>query len=348
MRIIHVCMSKEYGEIENQIEEIIKNLDSDHNEQYLVTAQGVTFGNGLRSISLEKITVLNSFFGHGNFTDADVIHAHDPNALAWAYRHSKKHKIPFIATWRTLKAPKPNETRVLKHASLILAISRAVQKRLESLEINRVKIVPDPYLPIKPNAIEITHLRAEFNEAFVIGCICDINDKLHGLRYLIDAARELKREIPALAYVILGEGPDLETLQEETKDMENIHWISDTKKISEYLSIMNVFCYPTLYEPFGNTLLRTMQYQVPIIASQVGGIVDILQNRSSALLVPPRRPGLIADAIRTMYREVGIRNSIARDAYNRLKNFSPKRIGGMHEVVYKYIITSEQEKKQKS
>lgn len=343
MRIIHVCLSKEYGEIEQQIEEIIKNLDSDDKEQYLVTRQGATFSNGLRSISLEKITVLNSFFGHGNFTSADVIHAHDPSSLAWAYRHSKKHKIPFIATWRSLRAPTSSETRVLKQATLILAISRAVQKRLESLEINRVKTVPDSYLPVKPNTIEITHLRAEYNEAFVVGCICDIEDKLHGIRDLIDAARELRREIPALAFVIMGDGPDLEILQEETKDMENIHWISDSKKIPEYLSIMNVFCYPTLYEPFGNILLRTIQYQVPIIATQVGGIVDILQNRTSALLVPPRRPGLIADALRTMYREVGIRNSLARDAYHRLKNFSPKRIGGMHEVVYRHIINTSAE-----
>ena len=93
--------------------------------------------------------------------------------------------------------------------------------------------------------------------------------------------------IPEAIFLMLGDGADKEMLQQASQDVKNIKWLGFKSNLGDYLSILDLFAFPSRNEGLGSTLLDVMDYNVPIIASAVDGIPDIVHHEKTGLLVPP-------------------------------------------------------------
>src|SRR5256886_4089657 len=81
----------------------------------------------------------------------------------------------------------------------------------------------------------------------------------------------------------------------------DIVWIDqmvDRKTATELYSHAAVFCCPSVYEPFGIINLEAMACETPVVASAVGGILEVVEDGKTGFLVPPARPDDLAAAIR--------------------------------------------------
>lgn len=338
MRVLHVNLSTHFGEAELQTEHLIRALAAaTPMVQHLVCHKESVLNQRLRNT--ERLMIHHTthrWFNH-NLPTVNLVHVHEPHGLGWAWWHKRHTGTDYVVTWRNAARLQDNKKNreYFESASTAIAISRVIQRHLLETGWCGVRRIPDSFIHLPNSAMNVTRLRGEFEGKFIIGHIGEANEKVKGQRVLLEAARELRHEMPDALFLFIGDGPDLEKLKEESTDMENVQWAGEQKNLGDYLSIMNVFAYPARSEPFGTILLNAMDYQVPIVASQVDGIPDLVQNNRTGLLFPKAQPGPLADALRQLYRDTSLRNQLAREAHGQLKHFSLKAMVVNHINLYR-------------
>jgi len=137
------------------------------------------------------------------------------------------------------------------------------------------------------------------DKEYVIGTIANLY-KTKGLNYLIEAANEIVKQISDIQFVIIGEGPEEQYLKLKIKNSELKNSIIMTGKIDEahkYLKAFDIFILPSIKEGLPYTLLEAITAKLPIIATKVGGIPEIIEDQTNGLLVEPANPQKLANAI---------------------------------------------------
>jgi len=98
---------------------------------------------------------------------------------------------------------------------------------------------------------------------------------------------------------------------------------------------------PSLFEPFGIVLLEAMAAGLPVVASRVGGIVDVVEDGKTGLLVPPRNPQALADAIGRLVSDPPLRRRMGDAGRAKVPAYSWERlIPRILEVYQEAIVES--------
>ena len=163
-----------------------------------------------------------------------------------------------------------------------------------------------------------------------------------GYRYLIEALALLIKENIDARLVIIGEGYERNLLEElafksNLKDRILFPGYRDNAKY--YLPYFNVFVMSSLTEGLPITLLEAMQAKVPIVATKVGGIPEVLQNGKGGLLVEPDNPNDIAKAVSSIYNNPNIAGDLASVSYQEaVTHYSSKAMASGYLDVYKELM----------
>lgn len=169
-----------------------------------------------------------------------------------------------------------------------------------------------------------------------------------GIVYLIDALKYLPQELD-VHLAIIGDGPERERLKERALS-QNLGrrislpgWVSEAELESAYRNA-SVFVLPAIIDSKGDTeglgvvILEAMNYKVPVIGSDLGGITDIIIDEETGLLVPEKDPEALARAIQRMLTDEELRTKVTEGAYQHLKrNFSWDNILEKWVEVYKSL-----------
>lgn len=110
-----------------------------------------------------------------------------------------------------------------------------------------------------------------------------------GHRYLIEAARKIINTRPDTTFVFLGDGELLDELKNAASNLgieENVRFPGWRLDVAEAMSIFNIFVLPSLNEGMGRVLVEAMALGKPIVASNVGGIPDLVVDGENGFLVP--------------------------------------------------------------
>ncbi|MDE1988696.1 MAG: glycosyltransferase family 4 protein [Patescibacteria group bacterium] len=127
------------------------------------------------------------------------------------------------------------------------------------------------------------------------GTISELH-KNKGLTYAIEAVKKH----PNLIFIIMGEGEERKNLEETIKkyELENsVFLIGNVENASSYLKAFDIFTLTSITEALPYAILEAGKAEVPIIASNVGGISEIINDMKSGILLQPRKPKEISDAI---------------------------------------------------
>ena len=117
--------------------------------------------------------------------------------------------------------------------------------------------------------------------------------------------------------VIVGDGPDRERL-EAAVDAEGLRdrvsFTGQVSNVSLYYALADVFSLPSHSEGSPNVLLEAMAADLPIVATNVGGVPEILVNHESAVLVPPADPAAMAEGIRSVWQDRELARKLTENA----------------------------------
>ena len=127
-----------------------------------------------------------------------------------------------------------------------------------------------------------------------------------GLQYLIDAAPEILRRCPDARFVFVGDGemrPALEARAHALRLDDRIVFAGFRENIPALIAGMDCFVLPSINEGMGRVLVMAMALGKPIVATRVGGVAELLGNGEAGVLVPPRDPPALADAVITLLHD---------------------------------------------
>ena len=125
-----------------------------------------------------------------------------------------------------------------------------------------------------------------------------------GQRYLLEAAAKVVRQRPDTLFVFLGDGELLTELTEMASVLgikDHVKFLGWRPEVADVMSTFDIFVLPSLNEGMGKVLVEAMAMGKPIIASNVGGIPDLVTHGLNGLLVPPADADAMADAIVTLH-----------------------------------------------
>ncbi|MEM3433202.1 MAG: glycosyltransferase [Candidatus Methanomethyliaceae archaeon] len=141
-----------------------------------------------------------------------------------------------------------------------------------------------------------------------------------GLEYLLEAVACLVRSGECVKLVICGDGPDRGKLVERTRELGLTGCVIfrghvEFERLREELLVSDVFVLPSLSEGIPKVLLEAMANGVPVVATAVGGVPDVIRDGFNGLLVQPRDPLGLADSIRALIRDDALRQKIIEGGY---------------------------------
>lgn len=161
-------------------------------------------------------------------------------------------------------------------------------------------------------------------EASVIGAIGRLTP-VKGIEFLLKAFTQAKkRSAPRIwKLIVVGDGPlkpSLEALASELGVASDTCFLGARTDVFDVMAALDVLTLPSLHEGVPVVLLEAMALGVPIVASQVGGVPEILADYKEARLVPSQSPDLLADAIVELAEDAELRHRLSRAAQVRVKS----------------------------
>jgi len=339
LHVIHVNLAKGFRGGERQTELLIRHVAGQGDVRQTLVCRGDSpLRERLQDVPLAFVSAQQAWHGHWRLARAAVVHAHEARAVHWAWLQWRLRGVPYVLTRRIDKPIRAHAfNRLLyRQAAAVVALSSAIAEQVQAVAQHVVRI-PDAYAHLPQHPGVTSALRAELGSGFFVGHVGALVDRHKGQRVLLQAARLLQSQVPQMRFLFLGEGADGADLARESADLPNVHWLGFCPNVGDYLSLFDVFAFPSRHEGMGSSLLDAMDYGVAVVASRVGGIPDLVHDGQTGLLVPPGDAQALAQALLRLYRDPALRQTLAAGAQARLADYTPARMAERYRVLYDEI-----------
>jgi glycosyltransferase involved in cell wall biosynthesis len=163
--------------------------------------------------------------------------------------------------------------------------------------------------------------------------------KVKGIEYLIEAISQLKD----VELEIAGDGPERSELERTvtvfgvSDEVTFTGWIDD---VGREMSTWDVYAQPSVAEGFGIAALEAMAHGIPVVASDVGGLREIVIDGETGFLVSPKSPGRLAARIRELAEDPKLRARLGAAGRARAaKHFSRERECAEIQSAYEKLLS---------
>ena len=255
----------------------------------------------------------------------DRIHTHfASNAALKGYLCSKFLGVPFSCTGHgseLLLYPEPYLKELILNAHPFITISNYNQKLLSQ----RYQIPSDTikvnYCGVNPDYFKRSGL--PYPDEFTIVSVTALRE-IKGIRYLIKACKILISQIKDYHCIIIGSGEEYEDLMKLVTDyqLENVVRLVGAIKsdaIRDYLLKASVFVLPSLSEGIPVAVMEAMSMELPVIATNITGLPEIIDDGVNGYLVPPQDPKALADKIMDLYKNPEKRTVFGKAARRKIE-----------------------------
>jgi glycosyltransferase involved in cell wall biosynthesis len=164
---------------------------------------------------------------------------------------------------------------------------------------------------------------------------------LKGYDRLIESFAELQKIEPRARLEIAGDGPARLELERQARALVpdgSVTFLGWSDDLPAAMARWSVFAQPSLEEAFGITILQAMASGLPVVASAVGGIPELVEDGVSGLLLPPGDTPALTTALAALLRDPVHRTKLADAARDRARDFSEERFAAGVANVYREVV----------
>ncbi|WP_139491593.1 glycosyltransferase [Brevibacillus dissolubilis] len=353
LRVLHVIGGGEFGGAEQHILNLLSNLPKDRVDAKVVCFYDSLFAQKLREAGI----AVSALHQYGRFDwrlyqglkqefrdfSPDLIHTHGVKAnfvgrlaargtgtvLATTVHSNLRYDYVNPLAY-TVASMMERVTRGWNHH--YIAVSAALRDILvkEGVSSKKISVIYNgmdlaPFLERPADADERkAALYQEWGvpvEAFVFGTVARFV-QVKGLSYMIEAFAQLD---PATGtrpnhLVLVGDGPErasLEALSASLGVSDRVHFPGFRQDIPDCMRAFDLFVHSSIYEGLGYTIIEAMASGIPVIASDVGGVKEMVTHQQDGLLTPPAKPDLLADAMRHLSIDLSLQEKLVQEALTK-------------------------------
>ncbi len=236
---------------------------------------------------------------------ADLLHTHTGRAqnMAWfASLGTARTPVKRVATRHVAFAPRHPLVHLLKYTRTcdgVIAVSQAVRRALlgAGVPAERIEVIPTGVeIPASlPDAEQRAHARRAWKlsgEDFAVGHMGAFTRE-KGQDVAAEAARLLENRLPRLKMILAGDGP----LRSSIASGPRLLLPGHVAEPEQLLAALDLFVMPSRSEGWGLAALEAMAFGLPVVASNTGGLTEMIRAGETGWLVAPGDPSALADAI---------------------------------------------------
>ena len=179
------------------------------------------------------------------------------------------------------------------------------------------------------------------DESFNIVCVGRLSSE-KGYNLVFEAIKKLCSHLENINFsvIIVGDGPEMNNLKKMAASVENEYncktfFAGYQNDIKKYLAAGDIFVLPSYYEGFGLAVVEAMTAGLPVIASNVGGLPEIIEDQLNGILFKPGDATDLSEKILTLINSEKIRHKLSKNALLKAKEFDIKKMLDKYYSLYK-------------
>ena len=288
------------------------------------------------------VRLFNKLYKKGS--KPDIVHAHVYAAGVPAVILGRLQNIQVIITehWSGFARRKPGKFKqkmaryAMNRASLILPVSENLIEFIQYYGIrNEFQVVPNV---VNTNTFYPSSTDTRGNDTRKKILTVASMTPIKGIPYLLEALHQIRQRRQDFFLDIVGDGPNRLEYAEMTVDlgldkMVMFHGILCKEKVAEAMRMCDFFVLPSLWENMPVVLIEALACGKPVIATNVGGVKEVI-DKESGQLVPPKDPPALAIEIENMLDHCTEYDS-QKIAYRAEERFSYETIGRILDTIYR-------------
>ena len=248
--------------------------------------------------------------------------------------------IPSVATIHTIENPSVRSKTYWRHQLRWFVLRNFCTQVIAVSEKTRIHYIQQAKLPDDKittmyngidlesfnvrNPLKLTAKRKSLNlpdDAIVI-CTVAVLREQKGIQFVLTSLPAILEHIPNAFYLVVGDGSYHQALKSISIAQgveERVVFAGHRTDIPEILAVSNLFVLPTLGDALPTVLMEAMAAKLPIVASEVGGVPEIVNDRMTGLLVPPANASKLAEACLLVLQNKDFAKSLVMNAYEDAK-----------------------------
>lgn len=366
IKVLHAIGGGEIGGAEELVLTLMKLLDREKYEPHLLCLCPGPFAELAREqgfssetiamrhrLDISAVAPVREYMRCNNI---DIVHTHGVRANLVVRLAARKEGLPVVTTVHSIlrydydSAFKAVFARFLtvitnKNTDKFIAISGAVEK-----DIKRMGVLPEK-IEVIHNGLDIAKFSQPREAREVkreLGLhpdkpVVTVVARLHpvkGHEYFLHAARKVLDTGLEAQFLIIGEGisrKKLKKLIEKLKLDGAVRMPGYYSPIEDIYGVSDVVCVPSVMEGLGMVVLEAMYFGVPVVASNTGGIPEIIEDRVDGLLVPPRNSQSLAYAIMRVLVDTDLAGQLTRRGREKVRGFTLENMARKVEKIYQDV-----------
>lgn len=278
----------------------------------------------------------------------DLIHTDGPRNTLYAGLVARIKRVPLV--WHIRASNRDRFDRVLYHlSSRLILVADSLRSRFDWVDGNRkfTTIHNGIDLSVFDATRPVTTTRRKYGigeNILLIATVARV-ERLKGQKYLIEACGRLRDKLEDFHILLIGEGVDLPYLKEcrekaaELGIAQRITFTGHQDKVSQILNEIDIFVLPSLFEAFPRSLIEAMGAGKPVVATNVGGCCEAIQDGVSGFIVPEADPNALGEKLCLLASDDDLRLTISKAARMRAeKMFSTQQNVRKTEELYREIL----------
>jgi len=284
----------------------------------------------------------------------NVLHSHNYKSNFYAWRALSNNNIRWVVTKHGRRSgPKLFlynflDGFIVRHADRVIAVSKEIGRKARLAGIAQEKIL------LIENGVNLERFATSTapeaikeslgikKEPLIVGSIGALTRE-KGHQYLLRAALKVIRIYPKAIFLLVGDGterPNLEKTASSLGIKNSVIFAGMRKDVPEILSIIDVFVLPSLNEGLPMALLEAQAAQIPVVATRVGAIPDVLEDGVTGILIKPKEPEAISNAVIQILSNRKVATEMAQRGFSRVRdNFSSEKMADKYLSIYKELLS---------
>lgn len=229
-----------------------------------------------------------------------------------------------------------------------IAISENIKKEIISMGVDEKKIYSGfngvdtaLYQPINSNKRNKVKKMLSIPDKEIVTFVGRLASR-KGVDILIRAWKKVIRRFPDAYLLIVGSGEEkmkLKKLATELDLINNIRFVGEVDNVVDYLHVTDIFSFPSRLEGAPNAVLEALACGLPVVATKIGGLVDIIYDNVNGILVSPERSDLLAQNICELLKNKNYRKKLGTKAReSALSRFSFEVVSKEYLKCYRKLI----------